>query len=175
MKGWWRFIVILSFQTISSEMSTAFFFRPLRAYDDKEYHAFSGSLRPGLVRWTGRDTAYFKQFAPIPDSVADRTLGYVATFATQETLNKIWPSGSSRDNSDYIFIGSPIIKNYSDGKITIKAALRHRTTDIIVLLTGTNTKPEKESTVASVTEGWFSYNADMVAPAIFWDNLLANI
>ena len=160
----------------SAVVTGPFYLRPLVAYDHKEYHAFSGSIRPGLVRWTSRDAAYFKQFLPISDSVADRTLGYVAAFATQETLNKIWPSGSRRSPTDYIFIGSPIIKNYTDGsgKITIKAALKHRTTGDVVLLTGTNLKP-KESTVDSVTEGWFSYNADMVAPAIFWDILLANI
>jgi hypothetical protein len=161
---------------MTSSAESRFFLRPLVAYANKEYHAFSGSIRPGLVRWTSRDASYFRQFPPISDSVTDRTLGYIAAFATKETLRKVWPRTSSRDPVDYIFVGSPIVKNYTDGsgKITIKAALKHRITEDIVLLTGTNIKP-KESTEESLETGWYSYNADMVAPAIFWDNLLTNI
>ena len=161
---------------MTSAVDTRFFLRPLVAYDNKEYHAFSGSIRPGVVRWESRDAAYFRQFPPIADSVTDRTFGYVAAFATKETLNKIWPRTSERSPADYIFVGSPMVKNFTDGsgKITIKAALKHRTTGAVVLLTGTNMKP-KERTVDSLAEGWHSYTADMVAPAIFWDNLLNNI
>jgi hypothetical protein len=155
-----------------------FTFRPIKMYDNKEFHAYvhEGLYMVGPWHWSGRDSTFFKRFAPIPEDIEDRFASFAPTFATLETLQKIWPRSAKYDHTQYSFVGSPLVKTYTDGsgKITIKAAFKHRVTGDIVLLSGTNTLP-KEGSNPALTEGWNVYTADMVAPAIFWDILLANI
>jgi hypothetical protein len=159
-------------------MSFIPYLRPLKMYHNKEYHAYvsEGLYIVGKWHWTGRDAAFWRRLPAIPVEVEDRAIGYTPAFATVETQKRVWPRDSGYDPSEFTFVGSPINKIYTNGtgKITIKAAFRNRTTGDIVLLTGTNRLPT-EKNVPALVDGWYTYTADMVAPAIFWDILLDNV
>lgn len=177
LEGYWRFLYFLSFQTNFSAMSFNPSFRPMKMYYYKEFHVCVGTNRVGEWKKSyRRDVTYWKSIVPIPASVEDRTIGYTPAFATVETQKRVWPRDSGYDPSEFTFVGSPINKIYTNGtgKITIKAAFRNRTTGDIVLLTGTNRLPT-EKNVPALVDGWYTYTADMVAPAIFWDILLDNV
>jgi hypothetical protein len=62
------------------------------------------------------------------------------------------------------------MKNGPDDVIIIKAAIQHKETDDIVLLTAYNKNPPTAAK-DSITDGWYVLTSDMIAPAIFWDTL----
>jgi hypothetical protein len=158
-----------------------YFLRPMKMYGLREYHIFSGSTHPGNVKWD-RTREQIAILSPIPTSVINRNIDkygniYSIKEPSMEVLQRIFPLVPERNylNYELLFcIEKRITQSNGSIAIWIKGAIKHRVTNEIVLLTGTNIEPE-EKNVSSIEHGWYSYKADMTAPPLFWDLLLAVI
>jgi hypothetical protein len=135
-----------------------------------EYHLFDGErIRPGWVgtQWTGRTLESIRKI-PKPElggSDSDWTL----MSSSMNTLQIVFPKTKSHSVDDYRLLMS-FMKNGPDDVIIIKAAIQHKLTDDVVLLTAYNKNPPTAAK-DSITDGWYVLTSDMIAPAIFWDTL----
>ncbi len=94
--------------------------------------------------------------------------GWTPAPHSPETFHKLMPSIKSnpRDFRDYRGLFA-FQKTKEDGRTHIKGALQHRLTGKVVLLTAVNGEPTTKH-LPSQVDGWYVYNAFMIAPMCFW-------
>jgi len=146
-----------------------------------EYKLYFGSTHIGFVKWD-KSSSFYLDLTPIPDTVRVRDLDefsnpYYVIPNNWVNLSRIFPSDGKHIMDNYYLIFC-IEKEFigTDGTIqkSIKGAIKHRSLDQVVLLTGTNKVPTK-AYYNSIAEGWYSFKSGMIAPPLFWDLLRASI
>ena len=127
------------------------------------YHVFTGAYMAGPIRWGGRTLEELKAFT-VPDTRADT---WQPAPHSLETLRRVFPNIAGHSVDDYVLLfGFQVV---DETQVKIKAALRHRQTNKIILLTGKNCEYEGERSHPSIVTGWHVHASDMIAPGCFWN------
>ncbi len=117
----------------------------------------------GAIRWGGRTLEELKALI-VPDTRIDT---WQPAPHSLETLRRVFPNLGGHSVDEYAFLfGFQLV---DETQVKIKAALRHRQTNKIILLTGKNCEYEGERSYPSIVAGWHVHASDMIAPACFWD------
>ena len=95
--------------------------------------------------------------------------GWTPASHSPETYHKLMPSIKSnpRHFKDYRGLFA-FQKTLSDGRTVIKGAVQHRLTGKVALMTAINSEPTTKH-LPSQVDGWYVFNAYMIAPMCFWD------
>jgi len=117
----------------------------------------------GPIRWGGRTLEELKALV-VPDTPS---VGWQPASHSEETLRRVFPSIEGHSVGDYCLLFG--FQFAEENTLKIKAALRHRQTNTIILLTGKNQEYDGERSYPSIVDGWHVHASDLIAPACFWN------
>jgi hypothetical protein len=149
--------------TLPTKMPTPPVLRERRDCPPGHYHIFTGCNMAGPIRWGGRTLEELKALV-VPDTPSVK---WQPAPHSEETLRCVFPSIEGHSVGDYcLLFGFQLAE---ENTLKIKAALRHRQTNTIILLTGKNQHYDGERAYPSVMTGWYVHASDMIAPSCFWN------